>query len=112
MYRRNVTCQFASVLLAVCALVSGISAQHHGDRSNPEKVNAPALSQVTALRAIVGAGRLEDLRWPNFPDYRVQLRLLPEFGVFTGLGASRTAYVAGRRDDRDIAARQSARAPR
>ena len=71
MYGRNVTCQVASVLLAVCALVSGISAQDHGDRSNPEKVNAPALSQVTALRAIVGAGRLEDLRWPNFPDYRV-----------------------------------------
>ncbi len=73
MYRRNVTCQFASVLLAVCALASGISAQNHGDRSNPEKVNAPALSQVTALRAIVGAGRLEDLRWPNFPDYRVHV---------------------------------------
>ena len=34
-------------------------------------MNAPALSQVTALRAILGAGRLEDLRWPNFPDYRV-----------------------------------------
>ncbi len=73
MYGRNVTCQFASVLLAVCALVSGISAQDHGDRSNPEKVNAPALSQVTALRAIVGAGRLEDLRWANFPDYRVHV---------------------------------------
>ena len=73
MYGRNVTCQFASVLLAVCALVSRMSAQHNSDRSNPEKVNTPALSQVTALRAVVGAGRLEDLRWPNFPDYRVHV---------------------------------------
>ena len=73
MYGRNVTCQVASVLLALFALVFGISAQDHGGRSTPEKVNAPALSQVAALRAIVGAGRLEDLRWPNFPDYRVHV---------------------------------------
>ncbi len=45
MYGRNVTCRVGSVLFAVLLLVFGISAQDHGDRSNPEKVNAPALSQ-------------------------------------------------------------------
>jgi len=64
-------------LVAVFSLVLGITAQDHSDRSNPAKVNTTTLptqgSPIMALRAIVGAGRLEDLRWPNFPDYRVHV---------------------------------------
>ena len=30
-------------------------------------------SPITALQAIIGAGRLEDLHWPDFPDYRVHV---------------------------------------
>jgi murein L,D-transpeptidase YcbB/YkuD len=73
MYSQNVTCRVVSALFVIVALASGLSAVDHSGRSNPEKVNATALSQVTALRAIVGAGRLEDLRWANFPDYRVHV---------------------------------------
>jgi murein L,D-transpeptidase YcbB/YkuD len=73
---RHMTFQAASGLFAVIALALGISAQDHSGRSNPEQVSATALSQGsprTALHAIIGAGRLEDLRWPNFPDYRVHV---------------------------------------
>ena len=77
MYGRNVTCRVVSVLFAVILLVFGISAQDHSGRSSPEKVNATALptrgSPITSLREIIGAGRLEYLRWPNFLDYRVHV---------------------------------------
>jgi murein L,D-transpeptidase YcbB/YkuD len=77
MYGRKVTCRVVSVLFAILALVPRISAVDHNDRSNPEKMNTAALSTqgrpIADLRAIVGAGRLDDLRWPNFPDYRVHV---------------------------------------
>jgi L,D-transpeptidase YcbB len=77
MYGRKVTCRVVSVLLAILALVSGISAADHNGRSNHERVNATALpvqnSPVVDLRTIIGTGRLDDLRWPNFPDYRVHV---------------------------------------
>ena len=76
MYGRNVTRRLGSVLFAFLLLVFGISAQGYSDRSDSEKVNATDLAQrspTAVLRAIAGAGRLDDLRWPNFPDYRVQV---------------------------------------
>jgi murein L,D-transpeptidase YcbB/YkuD len=77
MHSRNVTRQLALVLFAVFFLALGISAQDHSGRPAPKKVNATALpaqgGPTTALRAIIAAGRLEDLRWPDFPDYRVEV---------------------------------------
>jgi murein L,D-transpeptidase YcbB/YkuD len=77
MHSRNPTSQLALVLVAVFPLALGISAQNHSGRSAPKEVNATALPAqgppATALRAIIAAGRLEDLRWPDFPDYRVDV---------------------------------------
>ena len=57
-----------TLLLLIFMLALGIRAQADS-RENLEK---PA----TGLRALVASGRLEDLRWPNFPDYRAQVENL------------------------------------
>jgi L,D-transpeptidase YcbB len=74
MYGRDLIRHVASVLLVICALVFGARGQDHNGRSNLKKVNAVAFQSrgnpTAVLRAIIGAGRLEDLRWPNFSGYR------------------------------------------
>ena len=40
-------------------------------RPPPQDVAAAPPAQTAALRDIVGSGRLADLRWPDFSDYRV-----------------------------------------
>jgi hypothetical protein len=73
---RHMTFQAASGLFAVIVLALGISAQDHSVQSNPGQVSPTALPQGSpraALHAMIGAGQLEDLRWPNFPDYRVHV---------------------------------------
>jgi murein L,D-transpeptidase YcbB/YkuD len=50
-----------AVLAAVVLSASGLAAQGAGTAAPPDR---------GALRAIVAAGRLDDLRWPDFSDYR------------------------------------------
>ena len=56
---------------------NGIRAQNHLAVPGfaPEKASsAKKLGEAQAsLRAIVVSGRLEDLRWPNFSDYRIHV---------------------------------------
>ncbi len=58
----------ATVLLLIFMLALGICAQ--ADSSGSLEKSA------TTLRAIVATGQLEDLRWPNFPDYRAQVETI------------------------------------
>ena len=57
-----------TALFLILALAFGIRAT----ASAREKLETSG----TAVRAIVASGRLEDLRWPNFPDYRAQMETL------------------------------------
>jgi len=50
-----------AVLAAVVLSASGLAAQGAGTAAPPDR---------GGLRAIVAAGRLDDLRWPDFSDYR------------------------------------------
>lgn len=65
------TCSSARTITAfifVFILALGIPAQADS-RASLEKPGS-------TLRAVVASGRLEDLRWPNFPDYRAQVESL------------------------------------
>lgn len=50
----------------------------------PPTVDRPAAapSEVTTIQEIVLAGRLSDLRWPDFSDYRVQMQEFYEFASY------------------------------
>ncbi len=77
MYRRDVSWRSAAVLIFVLTVALGTSAQDKGGRSDRGKMDASAgetleRSQVT-LRALIRAGRLADLRWPDFSDYRTDV---------------------------------------
>jgi len=41
------------------------------------------LQATAAIRDIVASGRLTDLRWPNFPDYKAQLTEFYELSAYT-----------------------------
>lgn len=56
------------LLLLIFMLAPGMRAQ----TDSRESLEKPA----GGLRALVASGRLEDLRWPNFPDYRAQVENL------------------------------------
>jgi murein L,D-transpeptidase YcbB/YkuD len=70
--------EIASLLLAAFVLLDGITfAQVSKSSAGATRANAsstPKLKGAAArLSEIVASGRLEDLRWPNFSDYRSQL---------------------------------------
>jgi len=68
MDRANSTGHAVMVSLLILMLAQGIRAQT-GSREKGEKSG-------TTLRVVVASGRLEDLRWPDFPDYRAQVESL------------------------------------
>jgi murein L,D-transpeptidase YcbB/YkuD len=72
----NLTRQAASALLVVLSLVFGISAQDDRNRSGSGKATATQPVRGDSLREIVGSGRLENLRWPNFSNYRAEVERL------------------------------------
>ncbi len=74
---KKVTCRIVWVLQLVLMLVSGISAQTDHVSLNPRKLQSRSGEEVRqremTLRAVVAEGRLEDLRWPNFSEYRARV---------------------------------------
>jgi murein L,D-transpeptidase YcbB/YkuD len=68
------------LLLVVLFLVASISAQSYPGKSNPSLANSISLSSPTqagtALPELIRAGRLKDLRWPDFSDYRGEIAAL------------------------------------
>ena len=71
-------CKNILVAVVVCIFLSG-GTSRPGPKSSAAagrtRASSPQkLGDVSArLRAIIASGRLEDLRWPNFTDYRKQL---------------------------------------
>src|SRR5208282_6021524 len=63
-----------TVLLSIFVLALGVCAQDIPGHSNLTRVNESSGGEVegagSTLHAIVASGRLENLRWPNFSDYR------------------------------------------
>jgi L,D-transpeptidase YcbB len=70
--------ELASLLLAAFVLLDGLTfAQARESSAGATRANASSTPKLTGaaarLSGIVASGRLEDLRWPNFADYRLQL---------------------------------------
>jgi murein L,D-transpeptidase YcbB/YkuD len=79
--RRTSMSGYALVLLVLATLGSNScalsnSASPGGQVSTAATGGSP--DTVNALREIVAAGQLADLRWPNFPDYRDQVKTFYE----------------------------------
>ncbi len=70
--------EIASLLLVAFVLLEGLSfAQVSKTSTGASRVNVAAIPKLQGsaalLNAIAASGRLEELRWPNFSDYRSQL---------------------------------------
>jgi L,D-transpeptidase YcbB len=74
MHRRLVGWRTVSVLFMILTVSAGISAQGRTSGTNRRNSNARGRqtlgSLASNLRSLSRAGRLDDLRWPNFSDYR------------------------------------------
>lgn len=74
MYRSDVSGRSAAVLILVLTVALGVNAQGKGGWSNRRDMDASAGKRLEGpqitLRALVRAGRIADLRWPDFSDYR------------------------------------------
>ena len=77
MYRRDTSWHSAAVLVFVLTVALGSSAQVKGGWSDRGEMDASAgetlVSPRVMLHALIRAGRIADLRWPDFPDYRADV---------------------------------------
>ena len=77
MNRGDVKCRTVSVLFLLLTLALPISAQKNSGWFRGGQVNASApetlKSPQATLRGLIRAGRIDDLRWPDFSDYRAEV---------------------------------------
>jgi len=67
---------FVQVPLVLLLTTTGRPSNPGSQRStsaSPPEASGPSAKTANDLRARVASGRLDDLRWPNFSDYRVHL---------------------------------------
>ena len=77
MYRSNASWRSAAVLVFVLTVALGVSAQGKGGWFHGGETDARARKKLESpqitLRALIRAGRLAELRWPDFSDYRSEV---------------------------------------
>ena len=77
MPRRNVNCRSFWLLIFILTVICGICAQDRGGSSDRWRVKASAHETLASLeatpRAPIGAGRSDDLRWPDFSHQSADL---------------------------------------
>ncbi len=74
-YRNRASSRAGAVLLFVLAAALGLSAQHKVSWPSPPQAPPKVDPQQQAIvRTFLRAGRLGDLRWPNFSDYSGELQ--------------------------------------
>ena len=72
--RSTAAIRFALALLAFVAFASGVSTMGSSISARGEFLMAAAGAFPDALREVVTAGKLVDLRWPDFSDYQAQVK--------------------------------------
>jgi murein L,D-transpeptidase YcbB/YkuD len=80
MPRRNASCSTVVVLIFMILTVArGFSAEG-SNWSSDDHVASPAgaalIAPEASLRSLIRAGRLDDLRWPDFSEYRAEVQKL------------------------------------